>query len=211
MIFISGTDTNVGKTLVSSWLCLHLGYAYFKPIQTGLIEGRDSDVVQALSAATIYPEAYCYQAPVSPHLAAELEARPIDMTSIKLPANSRLIVEGAGGVLVPLCQNRLMVDLMKHLHLPVILVASTRVGTINHTLLSLEALRARKVQVLGVVMTGDESRANQAAIERYGDVPVLAVLPWLSTVNQSTLWDIPLTQSLSDILVTNGFSVFCAT
>lgn len=105
MIFITGTGTNIGKTLVSSWLCLHSRYAYFKPIQTGLGEGRDRDTVQQLSEALIYPEAYVYDSPVSPHYAAELENQTIDISSIQLPTHERLIVEGAGGVLVPISHN----------------------------------------------------------------------------------------------------------
>jgi dethiobiotin synthetase len=200
MIFITGTDTNIGKTLVSSWLCLHSRYAYFKPIQTGVGEGRDSDTVQQLSDTLIYPEAYVYQAPVSPHYAAELENEIIDISSIQLPTRERLIVEGAGGVLVPINDNVLMVDLMAQLNLPVILVSSSRLGTINHTLLSLEALAVRELTVLGVIMTGESNQSNREAIERYGHVEVLAHLPWLSEINQYALKNIPLSSVLHHLL-----------
>lgn len=200
MIFITGTDTNIGKTLVSSWLCLHTGYSYFKPIQTGLADDRDSDTVSMLSNTRIYPEAYTYQAPVSPHLAAQLENKRIDISTIQLPVSERLIVEGAGGVLVPIDDKILMIDLMVQLDIPMILVASSRLGTINHTLLSLEALARRSCSVLGVIMTGEFNQANKDAIEYYGQTRVLAELPWLHDVNQNTLKQIPLTEDLQDLL-----------
>jgi len=200
MIFITGTDTSIGKTLVSSWLCLHSQYAYFKPIQTGACEGRDSTTVEQLSETEIYPEAYVYQAPVSPHYAAALEDKTIDISSIQLPTHERLIVEGAGGVLVPIKDNVLMVDLMLKLNLPVILVSSSRLGTINHTLLSLEALTTRGVVVLGVIMTGEYNQSNLEAIERYGHIEVLGHLPWLSEINQGALKNIPLSGALQRIL-----------
>lgn len=200
MIFITGTDTDIGKTLVCSWLCLHTRYAYFKPIQTGLLEGRDSDTVAKRSNTLIYPEAYTFSAPVSPHLAAQLENTQIDISTIQLPTSERLIVEGAGGVLVPIDDKTYMVDLMVQLDIPVILVASSRLGTINHTLLSLEALRVRKLSVLGVIMTGEHNQANKDAIEHSGQVRVLAEVPWLHTVNQTALKQIPLSRALQDLL-----------
>lgn len=203
MIFITGTDTNIGKTLVSSWLCLHTQYDYFKPIQTGVVEGRDSDVVSQLSGVTIHPEAYCFQAPVSPHWAAQLEGHRIDIEHIHLPQVSTLIVEGAGGVLVPVNEHTVMLDLILKWHLPVILVSSTRLGTINHTLLSLEALRHRGCSVLGVIMTGEHHASNHDAIERYGQVSVLGALPQLSSVSRQALIEVPLGPVLTKLFETS--------
>lgn len=199
-IFIAGTDTNVGKTVVSSWLCLQTGYDYFKPIQTGVSEGRDSVLVSQYTNAHIYPEAYCYQAPLSPHTAAKLENQTIDIQRIQLPTSEKLIVEGAGGVLVPINANTLMVDLIKQFNIPLILVASSRLGMINHTLLSLEALRARHIDVLGVVVTGEPNDASCEAIEEYGNTTILAQLPFLPNLSKASLGQIPLGSRLTSIM-----------
>ena len=198
-IFITGTDTNDGKTVVSSWLCLKTGYDYFKPIQSGASEGRDSRVVAEYSGARVFPEAYCYQAPLSPHLAAAAEHETIDTQHIQLPDSNNLIVEGAGGVLVPINDHTLMVDFMKQLNVPVILVASSRLGTINHSLLSLEALRARNLDVLGVIVTGEPNDASIRSIEVYGHTEVLAHLPFLPELNQFALNQVGLGVKLTPI------------
>jgi dethiobiotin synthetase len=195
-IFITGTDTNVGKTTVSSWLCLHTKYDYFKPIQTGSVEGTDSQRVAALSEAKIYQEKYVYPYPASPYEAARLENEVIDISTIQLPASNNLIIEGAGGVLVPINQSELMVDLIKHLAAPVILVAESRLGMINHTLLSLEALRLRSIKILGVIINGEFNESNVQAVSFYGKVKVLAHLPRLREINQNSLRHIPLSIDL---------------
>jgi dethiobiotin synthetase len=200
-VFISGTDTNVGKTLISSWLALHTGFAYFKPIQTGTIEARDSEEVRRLSCAKVYPEIYSYQHPSSPHLAAKLENDAIDIDRIHLPQTDHLIIEGAGGVLVPINDSYLVVDLIQKLGVPVILVARTSLGTINHTLLSLEALRSRGVKVLGVIMNGEAHRENSNAIECYGKTSVLAEFPRLDIVHYDALKHIALPEKLAQILI----------
>ena len=199
-VFITGTDTNVGKTVVCSWLCLHTGYDYFKPIQTGISEGRDSSLVSDYSNARIYPEACCYQAPLSPHLAAAYENETIDSQRIQLPASNQLIIEGAGGVLVPINANTMMVDLIKQFNVPVILVASSRLGMINHSLLSLEALRSRQCRVLGVIVTGELNEASCRSIEDYGNTKILAQLPFLPEVNRASLSQIPLGPNLTSML-----------
>lgn len=199
-IFITGTDTNVGKTLISSWIALHTGFSYVKPIQTGTIDGADSCEVQRLSHAKVYPETYRYQAPLSPHLAATLENDTIDLKNIILPEVNHLIIEGAGGVLVPINQTCLMVDLMKKTGAFVILVARTTLGTINHTLLSVEALRSRNIPLLGVIMNGEKNLENTKAIEVYGRIPVLAEFPKLESVTMNTLKGIALSQTLKQML-----------
>lgn len=182
-VFITGTDTNVGKTVVSAWLCYHLNYAYWKPIQTGASEGTDRDFVHKinLNHTLTYEEAYFFQQPVSPHLAAELNFAEIDINHIIMPKTENLIIEGAGGVLVPLTKQLLMIDFIKKLNIPVILVARSSLGTINHTLLSIRALKNEGIPILGVIMNNklnsDEKLKNQQAIEQYGEVPVLACLP----------------------------------
>jgi dethiobiotin synthase len=199
-IFISGTDTNIGKTLICNWLCLQAHYAYFKPIQTGALEQTDSSLIHERGNVQVYPETFCYQAPLSPHLAAATEGQEIDINNIVLPNEKNLIVEGAGGVLVPLNKQTLLIDLIRYLSLPLIIVASSRLGTINHTLLTLEAIKKRKIHVLGVIMNGPLNQENKNAIEYYGEVEVLAQMPWLEQLNESTLKNIPLPNSLSTLL-----------
>lgn len=196
-VFISGTDTNIGKTIISSWLCLHTKYSYFKPIQTGL-EELDSNTVANLSKNTnIYPEVYLYKHPVSPHLAARLENQYIDKTKIHLPNKKKLIIEGAGGLLVPINKQDLIIDLISYFNVPVILVVSTRLGTINHTLLSLQALRNKNINILGVITNGAFNQDNVDAIEYYGNIKVLTQFPLIKTINTRSLREIPLSNNLN--------------
>ena len=191
--FITGTDTNVGKTVLSALLCAALDGYYWKPIQTGAREGTDRVQVLAWSeikAAHAFPETYLFDDPVSPHLAAERAGKRILLQNVSLPAmngNRPLIVEGAGGVLVPINEDETMVDLMRHLGLPVILAARTTLGTINHTLLSLEELRSSQLKVHGVVMVGEANQDNQRAIEHYGRIRILGIVPQLSQINATVL------------------------
>lgn len=199
-IFITGTDTNVGKTLICSWIALHTGFSYFKPIQTGTRDGSDSLEVQKLCKAKIYSEVYAYKEPLSPHLASIIENDMIDIEKIILPPSCNLIIEGAGGVLVPINDTYLMVDLIKKLGAQVILVARTTLGTINHTLLSLEALRSRNIPVLGIIMNGEQNIHNSKAIEVWGRTSVLAEFPKLESVSMDKLNHLALPQKLKQIL-----------
>lgn len=199
-VFITGTDTNVGKTLVSSWLCLHTRFDYFKPIQTGSDESTDSDTVRALADCRIHSETYLYPDPVSPHLAATMVGETIDPTTITLPT-SRVVVEGAGGVLVPINGDMLMVDLIKQLDLPTIVVARSSLGTINHTLLTLQALRAREIIVAGVIVSGAPNPQNCEAITYYGKTTILGQLPFLGHPTRETLAAIPLEDQLQEIFI----------
>lgn len=190
--FITGTDTGVGKTVVSALLCVGLDATYWKPVQTGTREGTDTETVMRLAKlprARTLPESYRFKPPVSPHLAAKWAGVRIELRKIKLPApvQGSLIAEGAGGVLVPLNRTQLMTDLMRHLNLPVLLVARTSLGTINHTLLSLAALRASRLDVRGAIMVGKPNRDNKAAIERYGQIPVAGIVPLLRRIDRAAL------------------------
>jgi dethiobiotin synthetase len=170
-IFVTGTGTNVGKTTVSKHLCRLLGAFYWKPIQTG--EEKDSKMM--FPETPIHPESYHFKTPLSPHIAAGLENKKIDFEKITAPDFSSLVIEGAGGVLVPLNEHYLMIDLIKKFDLPVILVSKSELGTINHTLLSLQALSECKV--LGVVLCGKDSlNIHRHAIEFYGKTKVLDVM-----------------------------------
>lgn len=199
-VFISGTDTNVGKTVICSWLCIHTGYDYFKPIQTGNIEGRDSDTVASLTSSTVHDEIYDFSHISAPYLAATKANQKITLSNMKMPSIDKLIIEGAGGLLVPINEEVMMIDLIRHFSVPVILVSSTRLGTINHTLLSLEALKSRNINIVGVIMNGEHNSDNSLAIEYYGKIKVLAEVPKLSKVNYQNLKSVPLTPILYEIL-----------
>jgi dethiobiotin synthetase len=189
--FVTGTDTDVGKTVVSAWLVARLDGCYWKPVQAGNHPETDSAIVQRLTSARpdrILPEAYVLPEPIAPHEAARRAGIAIDMQKLVPPPCDRpLVVEGAGGVLVPLTDNAFVIDLARELELPVILVSRSTLGTINHTLLSLEAIRRRGLVLAGVVVNGPETPHNRAAIERYGQVEVIAEIPWLDQVTPSTL------------------------
>ncbi|MDD9331549.1 MAG: dethiobiotin synthase [Wolbachia sp.] len=198
-IFVTGTDTDVGKTIISSWLCLHTGYSYFKPIQTGGILGTDSCEVSKLIGTNVHKEDFVFREQLSPHLAASIESRKININKINLPRVNNLIIEGAGGVLVPINENTLMVDLIKKFATPVILVTRSTLGTINHTLLSLEALRARNISILGIILNGPYSQDNLKAIEFYGRVQVLASVPKLQHIGKESLMQVALSDHLKNI------------
>ncbi|MBI5844041.1 MAG: dethiobiotin synthase [Deltaproteobacteria bacterium] len=192
--FVTGTDTGVGKTFVSAVLMTGLANArYWKPVQSGTVDGCDTSWIRAatgLPADRFFPETYRLKAPVSPHLAASMEGVSISLDDFALPPvpeNGHLIVEGAGGIMVPLNDRDLVADLVKRLGLPVIVVSRSGLGTINHTLLTLSELGRREIEILGVVMNGPENPENKKAVEYYGRVKVLARIPKVTEVGFSTL------------------------
>lgn len=187
---VTGTDTGVGKTVFAAGLVTALGADYWKPVQAGLDEATDSETVKLLAGAdaTILPEAYRLTTPCSPHEAARLDGVEIEPARLALPEGAGpLVVEGAGGVLAPFGEGLLAADLFALWGLPVILVARTSLGTISHSLLSLEALRARGLTVAGVAFIGTGNAASEAAIIRYGDCRHLGRLPLIDPLNAATL------------------------
>ena len=188
---VTGTDTGVGKTVFAAALAGALGAHYWKPVQCGLEPGTDSARVEELSGLSkdkILPEAYRFEAALSPHRAAELEGVTIDASRINPPAlDGSLVIEGAGGLMVPVKRELVFIDVFARWELPVIVCARTALGTINHTLLSLEALRARQVPVLGVAFIGDENADNVRTICDLGNVQNLGRLPRLDPLNGVTL------------------------
>jgi dethiobiotin synthase len=199
-VFVTGTDTGVGKTTVAAALLTRLAkpaFRYWKPIQTGIEQDNDTETVRQLSGAIparILDEGIRLPRPLSPHLAARLHGTTISLTDVlsiaaRQPASDRWIVEGAGGVLVPINDQANMTDVMLGLGLPALIVARSGLGTINHTLLSIEALRHRRVPVAGVVMVGERNAENRAAIERFGKVRVVGELPWLTAVTPESIRD----------------------
>ena len=193
-LIVTGTDTGVGKTVIAAGLAAHLGARYWKPVQAGIDEETDSETVARLAGGRVQvlPEAYRLTTPCSPHEAARIDGVTIDPAQLALPpGEGPLVVEGAGGVLVPHGANAggglLAADLFALWALPVVLVARTVLGTINHSLLSLEALRARKITVHGIVFSGDANPASEEAIIRIGRVRHLGRLPRLDPLTADTL------------------------
>ncbi|HXH02269.1 MAG TPA: dethiobiotin synthase [Candidatus Competibacteraceae bacterium] len=186
--FITGTDTGVGKTVVSALLARAWGAEYWKPVQTGPAADHDTPTVARLAGVRCHAPVYALPEPLSPHEAARLAGVRIALEAIQPPVSERLLlVEGAGGVLVPLNEEHLMVDLMVRLGLPVIVVARSQLGTINHTLLSLAALRQAGCRIAGVVMNGPPNAANRRAIEHFGRVRVFAELAPLPVLEPGAL------------------------
>ena len=198
-LVVCGTDTDVGKTVVSALLVQGLGARYWKPVQCGLDNSEgDRDRIQRwlrLGPERFLAEAYRLQAPVSPHWASQLESGDplhpgpaIDPERLTLPAGSEpLVVETAGGLLVPLRLDLLQIELLQRWQLPVLLVARSGLGTLNHTLLSLEALRLRQIPVLGVLLNGPPHANNLATLAQLAGVPLLGCLPPLSKLTPQTL------------------------
>ncbi len=189
--FITGTDTDVGKTLAAAWLMLHLDADYWKPVQCGLDPQTDKQSVEGItgmSESRFHTEEYKLSTPLSPHEAAKRENVEILMEDFKLPETSRpLVVEGAGGLAVPLNKDKFIIDLIAQLGLPSILVCRSGLGTINHTLLSLDAMRAWGLEIAGLIMSGEKSPHNRAALEEYGGVPIIAEIDYLETINKEAL------------------------
>jgi dethiobiotin synthetase len=186
-LVVTGTDTGIGKTVFAAALARALGAAYWKPIQSGLLDGADGETVAALGATRVLPEAYRLTEPLSPHRAAELDGVAIDPARLVPPDADPLVIEGAGGVLVPVTRELLYADLFARWGLPVVLVARTGLGTINHSLLSVEALRARGVAVHGIAFVGDANADNEATICAIAGVRRLGRLPRLDPLEAEGL------------------------
>ena len=188
-LIVTGTDTGVGKTVIAAGLAAALRADYWKPVQAGLEDATDSEEVARLAPGVrVLPEAYRLATPCSPHEAARIEGVTIDLARLASPDGDRpLVVEGAGGVLVPYREHLLAADLFARWELPAVLVARTTLGTISHTLLSLEALRARHIAVAGVVFVGEEVPVAEDAIARIGAVDVLGRVPKLDPLDADSL------------------------
>lgn len=188
---ITGTDTGIGKTVFAAGLAGLLNGAYWKPVQSGLDGETDTQTVARLaelSPERIVPEAWRLMRPLSPHRAAELDGVAIDPDRLVLPEVPRpLIVEAAGGLMVPLTRSILFIDIFARWRAPVVLCARTALGTINHTLLSIEALRGRDIPLLGVAFIGDSMPDTECTIAAIGKVRVLGRLPFLEALAPDTL------------------------
>ena len=198
--FISGTDTNVGKTIVSAVLATKLEAYYFKPIQCGLnkMNLKDSEVVKSLSnKAKILNELYFLKKPLSPFVAAKQEKKKIDVNKIlqfvKNLKTKKLVIEGAGGLNVPINSNYLMSDLCQKLNTPLILVSRTKLGTINHTLMSLEVIKKKKINLLGIIFFGKKELETMETIKFFGkkilkkNIKILGRLPVAKELSKNTI------------------------
>jgi len=191
-IVVAGTDTGIGKTVFAAGLADLLGAKYWKPIQAGLEGETDSAVVARLGGLSddrIMPERYRLQMPASPHHAAAIDGVCITVESLEVPDSGGrgLVIEGSGGLLVPLDRTTLYIDVFARWRLPVVLCARTALGTINHSLLSIEALRNRKLDILGIAFIGESYPESERAICEIGNVRRLGRLPRLSPLNRGTL------------------------
>jgi len=190
-LIVSGTDTGIGKTVFAAGLAGALDGVYWKPIQAGLDEETDRATVLRLSGLSperVLPEAYRLRTPASPHLAAERDGIVIDPEALVLPATERpLVVEGAGGLRVPLTREVTYIDVMARWRAPVVLCARTTLGTINHSLLSIDALRARNIPIAGIAFIGDEDRESERIIAEMGRVHRLGRLPHLESLTGPSL------------------------
>lgn len=191
VFIVTGTDTGVGKTVFAAGLAGALGAHYWKPIQAGVDPEGDKESVARLSGLPperILPEAYRLATPASPHLAARIDGVEIDLDRLNPPkVDGPLVIEGAGGVLVPVSETLSMADLFAHWKAPVILCARTGLGTINHSLLSIEALRSRNIPIAGIAFIGDAHAENERVIPMIGKVKSLGRLPHLPHLDAATL------------------------
>ncbi len=193
--FITGIGTGVGKTFVASILTEALHADYWKPIQCGTHEGTDTERVAGLitnSKTVIHKESYCFKEAVSPHWAAELEFEKIKPEKLVLPeTNNTLIIEGAGGMMVPLTENTYAIDLAREFEAEVILVCRNYLGCINHSLLSIDHLLRNEFEIKGIILNGNFDKQVKAAICNYSEIPLLAEIPEIMEINKETV----LTQS----------------
>ena len=192
-LIVTGTDTGIGKTVVAAMLALALDGYYWKPIQSGTKDGTDAARVAALTglpSGRVVPERYVLTEPLSPHRAAELDGTRIELSALalpRIPGEDWLIIEGAGGVLVPLNRAVLQIDMFVRWGAPVVVVARTSLGTINHTLLTLEALRRRDIEVLGIVFVGDSMPDSERTITEFSGVKRLGRLSLLPHLDAHAL------------------------
>ena len=188
---ICGTDTDIGKTLISSFFVKGLNSFYWKPIQSGIESQTDSQTVEKLAQVSkekIIKEAYVFSKPLSPHWAAEIDQKAINFDKLSLPkVQGSLIIETAGGLMVPITRNFLQIDQIKEWNLPVILVCKSSLGTLNHTLLSIEALKRRHIEILGLVINGEKHLDNPKTLVDFSGIPLIAEFPYIKKMDSNNL------------------------
>lgn len=192
--FITGIGTEIGKTLVSAIVTEYLQADYWKPVQSGDLHWTDTMKVQSLISNTksvFHPERHRLNAPLSPHASAALDGVQIKLSDFTLPQTSNhLVVEGAGGLMVPLNEHDVLLDLIQQLQIPVILVSRNYLGSINHTLLSFDALKQRNIPIAGIVFNGEPNPASESFIENYTQLPVLFRVGNLDDITPESIRDV---------------------
>lgn len=192
--FITGIGTEIGKTLVSAIVTEYLQADYWKPVQSGDLHWTDTMKVQSLISNTksvFHPERHRLNAPLSPHASAASDGVQIKLSDFTLPQTSNhLVVEGAGGLMVPLNEHDVLLDLIQQLQIPVILVSRNYLGSINHTLLSFEALKQRNIPIAGIVFNGEPNPASESFIENYTQLPVLFRVGNLDDITPESIRDV---------------------
>ncbi|RYU92081.1 dethiobiotin synthase [Mucilaginibacter terrigena] len=192
-LFVTGIGTDIGKTLISAILVEKLKCDYWKPVQSGELDNSDTIKVQRLvsnEVSVFHPETYRLTQPYSPHKSAAIDGIGIDEKTIIAPkTDNRLLIEGAGGLMVPLNNHFLVIDLIKQLNAEVILVSQNYLGSINHTILSIEALKQRGIPVKGIIFNGDENTSTEEYITTYTQINHLGRIPVLTTVDKNTIAD----------------------
>ncbi len=198
--FITGIGTGIGKTIASAVLTEKLKADYWKPIQAGDLAQSDSLMVQELLSnvkSKIHPEQYRLTQPLSPHLSAKLDRITIDLEAFKLPpTENKLIVEGAGGLMVPLNDQYLVLDLIKKLNLQVVLISKHYLGSINHTLLTINALKQHQITIKGIIFNGEPNIESEKYILNYGKVTNLGYIPMLTMLNKESIIEAGITLNI---------------
>ena len=190
-IIIAGIHTGIGKTICSAVICQALGYDYWKPVQAGDLDNTDSIFIKrnvANEHCVVHPESYKLTIPASPHYAAELDGVEITPGDIVAPqTTNQLVIETAGGVMSPLSNNFLNIDLMAQLNLPAIIVSNNYLGSINHTLLTVAAMQQRNIPVKGFVFSGKEFASTREFILQYTKLPLLFSIPPFEKINSGII------------------------
>ena len=190
--FITGIGTGIGKTITSAVIVEAMQFDYWKPIQSGDLDKSDTMKVRSLvqNKKTIFhPERFLLNSALSPHVSAQIDEVEMNLTDFKLPnTRNNLIIEGAGGLMVPINNKPdFMIDLIKHLGLEVILVTSNYLGSINHTILSINAIRQKNIQLKGVVVNGASNSESEMIIEKFSGMPILFRIPHLEHINANEI------------------------
>lgn len=189
-IIVAGIGTEIGKTVCSAILVEQLKADYWKPIQSGFPEDSDVRTIKELTSvnSTFHPSTYNLKAPLSPHTAAELEGLTIKLDEFTLPVTSNhLVIELAGGLLVPINDQETNLDLIKKLKLPVVLISKNYLGSINHTLLSIELLRQHQIEVIGLIINGEPNASGEKFIENYSNLPVICRINQEEIINKDII------------------------
>ncbi len=199
-ILVAGIHTGIGKTVCSAVICQSLGYDYWKPVQAGELENTDSIFIQknvTNPSCVVHPERYKLTMPASPHYAAELDGVEIKTTDFSFPqTNNQLVIETAGGIMSPLANNFLNIDLMQQFNLPVVVVSNNYLGSINHTLLTVEALKKRNINVKGIAFVGREFVSTRGFILQYTKLPLLFSIPQFEKITPAVIADFAKTVSI---------------